>query len=270
MTGRHRLHAAVMAALVFLAQAATAAGGTLSLDTGRSLALQQGSWGVFNFTATTGAEPFNSLFLAWNISFQVVPTGAVSGTLLIGSGTAALPITSEVGTLFDGALIDPLTAPPTNPVFTPATGYDASQPSVNTLANSAVINGLTTYVGMAATAVDDYASLASATSYTLASVSFTASGDAEGSWAVYAVQQQGAVLKTYWFDENLADMAFANMPFDRGGNYAVQIGTITVAPVPEPSGLMLGGSALVAAGWFGWRRSRGEMAGQRRVSRPPS
>jgi hypothetical protein len=249
MNGRHRLVTVLVSGVILCSQGVASIGATLSLDTGNSLELQPGGSGTFTFSATTGAEEIDD-FVFWAIGFQVVPSGSVSGTLSIGVPPGALPITSPVGTEFNGALTNPLV----NPILNEVTGFDFAQPKVSTLSSSGVINGLTTYVGMAGTATDDIPLLSPTTTYGVGSVSFSASADAQGSWTVYAVQQQGGSLKTYWIDAFNQDRPFENIPFASGGNYAIPIGTISV--VPEPSGLVLAASAILAAAGFEWRRTR--------------
>jgi len=236
--------------LLVLGQIMHASGGTLSLDIGKNVELQPAGSGTFTFSATTGNEAPED-FIAWSIAFQVVPSGSVTGSLSVGVPPNALPITSSVGTEFSGSLTNPVV----NPILNDTSGADLSQPRMYLLGSSAVINSLTTYIGMGGTITEDYPTLSPTTSYGIASVGFSVSGGVPGdTWTVYAVQQQGStLLKTYWIGDN-GDEPFQNIPFASGGNYAIAVGSISV--VPEPSTLLLAGPAIIAGGWYLSRKRR--------------
>jgi hypothetical protein len=237
MNGRKKIASFLAGSLLLLGQMMLASAGTLTLDTGISLQLSENGSGAFPFSVTSGATPLVDEFATWVVSFQVIPNGLVSGTLSIGSGAGAKPIDSPFPTEFQG-----LTLAANNSIFTPATGSSFAQPSVQILASSGTINGLGTYIGMSADAVDDYPVIAANTSYGLGDLTFSVVGGTPGdSWTVYAIQQQGANLRSYWFDDLGNDRPYENIPFTSGGNYSIPLGTISV--VPEPSSLVLAGSA---------------------------
>jgi hypothetical protein len=200
----------------------------LSLDTGKSVTIQQSGSATFTFSATNDAGAITDNFLGWTIGFQVVPLGTTAGSLTVGS----------------------LSQPLTNPM--PAGSLDFTQPILATLANSGTINGLTQYYAMGVSSNDVLQTVNSLTSYNLGSVGFTASPTASGTWAVYAVQQSGALARSYWTDGVFSDSNFGNLP--NTGNLSVQIGTITA--VPEPSTIALLGMSMASAGWYAWRTRR--------------
>jgi len=211
---------------------------TLTLDTGKSVSLSQGGSGSFTFSATNDAGAITENFLAWVIGLQILPAGG------------------NVGSLTLGGLTQPVTAPlPAGEVE--VTNFEA------TLANNASINGSTKYQLLSLAATEFVNTVASNSTYNLGSLSLTASGDALGTWNVYAVQQGGSFYKSYWTDAGQTDVDFGNFPRgSAGSNTALLLGTVSV--IPEPATFALVGSASVGLAWSAWRiRRRGS-----RNSRP--
>jgi len=200
---------------------------TLSLDTGKSLELQPGETKYFTTSFTNSGAAIENTYLGWIMGLQFIPEAGASGTLTIGEVTQPA--------------VDPM----------PAGTIAKLNPTLETLANSAVINGLTTYYNTSISATDALQTVAANSQYNFASFAFTASPDAAGTWTVYAVQQQGNALRTYWLNDGI-DTEYTNLPYTSGGNNSLALGTISV--VPEPNSLVLASSALVAAAWCGWRR----------------
>jgi len=251
MNGRQKIQTLVLMLLVLFGVTATATATTLSLDTGKSLNLEPGGSGVFTFSMTNDEGTLEESFVAWAMGLQVVPVGSVSGTMFFGSGPGAKSVNAPLGTEFTGALAQPST----NPM--PFGDVEVTDPFVAQLASGASINGSTTYTLLNITALEFLGTVNSLASYNLGSLTLSASPDAAGTWAVYAVQQGASFYKTHWTNADLEDIDFGNFPRGlSGSNTSLQIGTISVTAVPEPSGLMLAGSAIVAAGWFGWRSRR--------------
>jgi len=236
MNGRKSVIAFLVSSVLLLGQMMPASATTLSLDTGKSLVLQSGETGLFTFSFTNTGDTITEDFLGWTIGLQFLPAGTTTGSLTLNGFSQPVP-----------AL---------NPM--PAGEFAADQPEEFSLTNSGVINGTTQYWNSFMQATDQFQTVLAGQTYGLASFSFTASVEAEGVWNVYAVQQQSQT-RTFWLDGSFGEVMFSNLPSAGQGNYAMTIGTITVNPVPEPSGLMLAGSAIVAAGWFGWRSRRNPM-----------
>jgi hypothetical protein len=211
---------------------------TLTLDTGKSASLLPGGTGSFTFSATNDAGAIDENFLAWVIGVQILPAGG------------------NVGSLTIGALTQPGTAP------LPAGEVEASNFQA-TLASGASINGSTTYQLLSLAATEFLNTAASNSTYNLGTLSLTASGDAQGTWNVYAVQQGGNFYKTHWTDGGFEDIDFGNFPRgSSGSNTSLLLGIVSV--VPEPGTLALAGSALAGVAWVARRiRRRGE-----RKSRP--
>lgn len=231
MHGRQLFPAFVAGFFLLLASIAPASATTLTLGTSTSLSLQPGETGNFTFSATNDAGAITN-FLGWAIGFQMVPVDSPTGSLTV------------------GFLTQPVVAP------MPPGGIDFTQPNLVTLGSNAVINGQTQFWSIGASANDDVQTVNSLATYNLGSVAFTASLDATpgSTWQIHAVQQAGSFIKSYWTDDNFADAVFGNWPSAPVGNTSVQIGTISV--VPEPSSLMLAASAIMGAGWYGWRSRR--------------
>lgn len=206
---------------------------TLTLDTGKSVSLSPGGSGSFTFSATNDAGAITENFLAWTIGVQILPAGV------------------NVGSLTVGALSQPGTAP------LPAGEVDLTQPSLSTLASGATINGSTQYYLTNASATEFLSTVDSNSSYNLGTLSLTASGDAQGTWNVYAVQQGGSFYKSYWTDAGQTDVDFGNLPRGSGGsNTSILLGTVSVVPVPEPGALALAGTALAGVAWAVRRNRR--------------
>jgi hypothetical protein len=229
---RPRIIPALVAGLLSLsALIAPVSATTLTLDTGKSLQLQPGSSDNFTFSATNDEGAITNL-LGWAIGFQVVPIGTPTGSLTVGL----------------------LTKPAVDPM--PAGEVDFGQPALGILANSATENGSPNFWGIAAAALDDIQVVDSSTSYNLGSVNFTLSANATAgdSWGIYAVQQPSTFIKSYWSDDAFNPIGFGNWETLPNPVGSVQIGTISA--VPEPGSLVLAGSALAAAGWYGARKRR--------------
>ncbi len=215
---------AVMTAAVAGGSQADAA--TLTLDTGKSVVIDQGATAGFTFSVTNSDAGDITDFLGWVIGFQVIPAGGNTGSLTIGS--------------LQAATTDPM------PVGDP----DISQPTQSLLNNS--INGTTVFNSMSILSTTELGTLISGTTYNLGTLSFTASGDAEGTWNVYAVQENPQFQKTYWFDSTATEIQFGNLAFGQG-SVGLLVGTVIAVPEPSAWWLLASGSS---AGLLAWRRRR--------------
>lgn len=231
MNRREKTVSFLAGSLLLLSQMVPAAATTMTMDTGKLLELQPGQSDNFTFSATNDAGAITNL-IGWSIGFQVVPIGAPTGSLTVGL----------------------LSKPAVNPM--PAGDVDLGQPAFGILANSAVENGSPNFWGISAAALDDVQTVNSSTSYNLGAVNFTLSANATAgdSWGIYAVQQPSTFIKSFWSDDGFNPIGFGNWQTLPNPVGSVQIGTISA--VPEPSSLMLAGSAIVAAGWYSWRSPR--------------
>lgn len=216
----------IVAALTLGLQALTAHAATLSLDTGMALPLQPSQTGSMTFSFTNNVGPISD-FLSWTLGIQVLPAGSVTGTVALGT----------------------LTLPTVNPM--PTTQVDITQPTLSSLANSGTINGSTDFyqIGLQGSGSD---SISSSTSYNMGTLSFTASGDAVGTWNVYAVQQGGAFFQSWWFNSSITDFDFGNLP-RTAGDSSLLLGSITV---PEPNSLFIAEVIGTLAAGYAWGRRR--------------
>jgi len=201
-------------AVFTLAVVSSAAASTLDLDTGKALVVNQGSTGsfVFSFTNATGGD-LESDFVAWVLGVQVLPATGATGTVTIGS----------------------LSAASTNSIFT--TVEEITQPVTSTLADGATLNDSSSFTSMSMLGSGAATALSGA-SYNLGSLGLSASADALGTWNVYAVQQTSPNFQSYWFNSSLNEIDFANLT-STAGNSAILLGTVVVVPEPA-TGLMIG------------------------------
>ena len=206
------------AALVLALHTAAALATPINLDTGISLDVDPGTTG----TATLSAKNFNNgtpvtNWNAWTVALQLLPEPGATGTMTISS--ILLPLT-------DDSLSDP----------------DAGTFDPNGVLSGTGSNGTTTYtaIGFANNSSAD-TNWSSGQAYNLADLTFTASGDAQGTWTLYAVNQASTV--TNWFDDLGNPTTFGNTPASAGSSLV--LGTITA--VPEPGSLTL----ALAAGTVG-------------------
>jgi hypothetical protein len=227
-----RLCAALLAGLlIYLGPSAPAA--TLNLDTGKSLTLVQGASDTFTFSFTNTGGGLTEDFLGWILGIQVLPAGGNAGSLML-------------GTLSQAAI---------NPM--PAGSIDITQPTLSTLAGGASINGTAQFYQIGTTLTEPPGgTILSLESYNMGDLGITASGDALGTWNVYAVQQGGANYQSYWTDvTSITDIDFANLP-RIDGNSSRLIGTVTITAVPEPGTLGLLAAAALSAIVIHRRRAR--------------
>lgn len=225
----------ILFAIVAAALGATAEATVLSLDTGKSLTLQQGQSGSFTFSFTNDAGAITEDFVSWTLGIQLLPVAGATGSLTL------------------GALAQPATSP------MPVGAVDLSGPLAGTTFGNASINGTASFSQIVATATETVGTVASAASYNMGTVGVTASANALGTWNMYAIQQGGTAYQSYWTNASLTDTDFGNLP--RGASTSVSgsllVGTVTVSAVPEPGVVALAGSvgAVVAYVASRWRRA---------------
>ena len=179
---------------------------SLVLDTGKTSVVTAGTGGVFSFSTTNADAGDVTNFLSWTLGIQVLPAVGSTGTVSVGT----------------------LTAASTNPM--PVGSTSVTQPTLTSLGTS--INGSPNYYSMGIETTDTLGTLVSGSSYNLGSLTVNASINATGTWNLYAVQQNTPLQRTYWTDGLINDTAFSNLPLGQG-NISILLGTITA--VPEPS-----------------------------------
>jgi len=224
-----------LAALFLSLQAVAALATPINLDTGIALDVDPGTTGTATLSATNfanGTQVTN--WNAWTVALQLLPNPGATGTMTI-SGISP-PATN-------GSLANPDagTFDPSGELFEPANGATAY--TAIGFANNT--NAVTTW--------------ASGQQFNLAGIAFTASGDASGSWTLYAVNQSDTEYfsTTNYFNAVATPFAFGNSPATNGSSLV--LGTITA--VPEPGSLTLAAAAGVV-GLLALRR-RQRLAGVR-------
>jgi hypothetical protein len=220
---------------LLMALAATAAGacGTasaspiLNLVTTGSLTMTQGTAGTLAISVTnTGASAINLAGLT--IGLQLVPDGVTTGSLTFGDFF-------DAGTAW------------TNPSTT--------QPVLDQLVGP--LNGTTEYFRMSISGEYEFQP---STTAVLGTIEFTASANALGTWQLWAVNEwaTGGFPVTAVDDDAFGQEQFTNLLATEGADPGVtlQIGSVTVAPVPEPSALAIVGAAVAVLGGVGVVRAR--------------
>ena len=191
----------------------------LVLETGKSLSLSPSTSGSITFSAGNDAGDITADFAGWTLGIQLLPSGTTTGTLTLGT----------------------LTQPVSNPM--PTGTLSISQPSLLTLANSAIINTSTSFYQIAVDTIDPIlGTVLGNTSYNLGTLDISASANASGTWNLYAVQQGGSFAQSYW-SGSLTDSDFGNLP-SGAGNSSILIGTVSVTAVPEPTATWVMGGCL--------------------------
>lgn len=219
--------------LMILAAGVAAACGTASatpiveLVSSGTLAMTQGTTGTLAISVTNVGSSAISL-TALSIGLQLIPDGVTTGSLtlddFLGTGTA-------------------WTNPATLPPF----------PDVLQLGP---LNGTTSFFQMSITGAYE---LLPSTTAVLGTVEFTASGDALGTWKLWAVNEwvDEAFPGTAVDDDAFNQQQFTNLLATEGGpGVTLQIGDIVVAPVPEPSTLAILGAAAAVLGGMRVVRAR--------------
>jgi hypothetical protein len=203
----------------------------LEFVTTGSVAMTQGNTGTLAITVTNAGTSAISL-TSFSVGLQLIADGLVAGSLTFGD--------------FLG----------TGSVWTDPT---INGPDLATL--DAPVDGTTEYYAM--TISGDFESpyvFAPATSAVLGTIQFTASGDAVGTWSLFAVNEwpNGGVPISFVSDDNFEDRQMANLSAAEGlAGVSRKIGTIAVA-VPEPSALALLVAATAVAGLRFARRRMAE------------
>ena len=203
----------------------------INVDTGTSVSLSPGSTSTFTVSLTNeNAGTAITTFNGWGLILQVIPRAGATGT----ASFSALASPAS-----NGALADP---------------GEASFDGAYTL-NSAVNGTVAAYLTSIGNDTPVSTTFALGQTYNIGYFTVLLSGDATpGSiWDVYALNDEFDTSS--WSTPGGVATAFGNLATPLTGQYAsVQIGTISA--VPEPSSFMLTASALVGAGWYGWRSRR--------------
>jgi hypothetical protein len=240
MNGRQSVIAFLVSGILLLGQMMPASATTLTLDTGKNLEIDPAvsTTGTFTLSATNDSGSVINTFNGWGLILQLVPTpGAI--------GTAAFVNLTEPA-------VNPSLGPVSNPPDNVTTTFD------DTYFLLSSINGTTDayFVGIG-NETDSATTWSLGQALNLADLEVQLSPGAQGTWTVFAINDR--FNSTGWFDmvtfESIAFSDLPTAPVTNPQSYtSLTLGTITA--VPEPSTLMLAGSAIVAAGWFGWRSRR--------------
>jgi len=212
---------------------------TLSLETGKFLELQPGGSGSLTLSLSNDAGNVTN-FNGWVVGIQFLPT--------LGS-TGSIALTS-------------LTQPAVNPAVTNNPGTPFIDPDLEFFdfdGNPTTVNGSSffTTVQIASGLLSNTQTLLGSTSYNMGTLEFTATADAGGTWNLFAINPNELDgEKSWWYTNGLNTVSYGNLTMPGEGSPAnsLQLGTISV--VPEPGGIVLAGSAVVAAGWYSWRSRR--------------
>jgi hypothetical protein len=214
---------------------------TLFLDTGAMLGLQPGGTGSLTISLSNDAGSVTN-FNGWVVGIQYLPTPGATGSIALES----------------------LVQPATNPAVTNNVGTPVLDPDLELFDFDAAplfVNGsdLFSVISITSAQPSNTQTLLGSTSYNLGTLTFSASANAQGTWNLYAINPNELDgERSWWYTNGLNTVSYGNLLLPAEGQSAnsLLIGTISVTAVPEPSSLLLAGSAIVAAGWFGWRSRR--------------
>lgn len=202
----------------------------LNLVTGLSQSVVTGGSVLLDIAAMNQAPGDITDVNAFLLAFQLLPQSGATGTLTI--TTAGQPATNAL-----------LTGPELPYVF--------FQPSGSLAPGS--VNGSSSFVGvvMANEDPDLGDTLAADATANLISLTLTASANASGTWTLYAITN-GNPISAWQSTDSVADIAFGNLLIPENGSISsLQLGTVSVAPVPEPEDMLFPaaiGLVVVGAG----------------------
>jgi hypothetical protein len=217
----------LFSSIVFTALAGGAQAGIVlgtSDPAGTPLIMSAGTTSGPMFVNIASDNPPDDVMSGWNITLTIVPDAGTHGTLQFQDpvpGTASNP---------------------TNYIF------GANGIGISATNGTSTLNANDFFVG-----TEPGVAVLGAPGANLLQMDFLASSDASGLFGVYAME--GAALNE-WTDGNGAAQLFTNVP---DGSGAVLIGEVLISPsaaVPEPSSLVLLGSASAAIAAWRWRRKR--------------
>jgi hypothetical protein len=184
----------------------------LNLVTGLSGIAAPGESSLLDIAVTNQAPGDVTDFNAFLISFQLLPQPGATGGLVI--SIAAHPASNAF-------LTDPGVA-----IFQP-------QGSIA----PATVNGSSGFVGVSLfnNDPDDGDFLAAGGTANLVTLTLSATEGTAGTWMLYAITN--AMPLSAW-QSTTGDQAFGNLPIPGSGFNSLLLGTVAVAPVPEPGAML--------------------------------
>lgn len=209
-----RICSIVVVALCSTLPIGSAMGTPLNLVTGLSRSLEPGTSALIDIAATNAIPGEITDFNAFLLAFQLLPQPGATGTLTI---TAADQPTSNA------MLSDP------EVLFNPT----------GSVAPSAV-NGSSGFVGAILANNDPDAGdvLAAGATANLVTLTLSAAAGASGTWTLFAITN-ASPISAWQSTESADDLAFGNLPIPASGSFSsLQLGTVSVAPVPEPNDMV--------------------------------
>lgn len=211
--------------------AATARAGLLLLSSTNTVEIEQGSSGLIDLAVSnTGTDAtFVNNFL---VGVQLVADPGATGTLSLAS----------------------VSAPASNSLLTDSPTFDAI---ADTLSGTTTVGGAD-YIQLLGANISIFEDTLNASSIAnLLRLTFSASGDALGTWTLYGVNQ-GSSSVSFTADTSNQQTDFTNLPAT--DDTYIALATITVTAVPEPRTTVLAGLAaaigIAAASPLRHRRRR--------------
>jgi hypothetical protein len=192
---------------------APAAATPLNLVTGLSRNIAPGESTLLDIAIANQAPGDVTDFNAFLLALQLLPQQGASGSLSIIS--AAQPTTGAM-------LSDP------EVIFNPSGSVAPS-----------LVNGSSGFVGVILANNDSNTGdfLAAGETANLVSLTLTALGGTSGTWKLYAITN--AMPISAWQTTESSDVAFGNLPIPPSGSFSsLELGTVTVFPVPEPADIL--------------------------------